>query len=83
MKSQIKSILIPTDFSESSENALGVGISVFFIGPFVQQVLNHSNIPVLSIKPAENQIGQVHSANISEMWGRTIKSSAAEKRKKK
>ena len=28
MKSQIKSILIPTDFSELSENALKVGISI-------------------------------------------------------
>ncbi len=28
MKSQIKSLLIPTDFSESSENALTVGISI-------------------------------------------------------
>lgn len=87
MEIQIKSILIPTDFSESSENALNVGITVairhkadirllhvfdrfahlqpseVFLpeiqlmpdinnGPFVQQVLNHSQVPVLSIKPS-------------------------------
>lgn len=55
----------------------------FFIGPFVQQVLNHSSIPVLSIKPAENQTGEVPSSNLSKKRGKSIESSGRERRKKK
>ena len=30
----------------------------YFVGPFVQQVVNHSRLPVLSIKPKINETGQ-------------------------
>mgnify|MGYP003737374193 CR=1 FL=1 len=33
----------------------------FFIGPFVQQVINHSNNPVLSIKPSYTSKEQFHN----------------------
>lgn len=31
-----------------------VSISEYFIGPFTQQIVNHSYIPILSIRPTFN-----------------------------
>jgi len=45
----------------------------FFIGPFVQQVLNHSQVPVLSIKPSFEQGGKVPAFKLAEKWGRSVK----------
>ena len=45
----------------------------FFIGPFVQQVINRSQLPVLSIKPAYNQYVPISSFKLAENWGKSIK----------
>jgi nucleotide-binding universal stress UspA family protein len=50
----------------------------FFLGPFVQQVLNHSRIPVLSIKPSFDQPEEGSSLSLPENWGRSLKFSAKE-----
>jgi nucleotide-binding universal stress UspA family protein len=36
----------------------------YFVGPFVQQVVNHSRLPVLSIKPKFNETGQNTSSEL-------------------
>jgi len=37
---------------------LDSNFEAFFVGPFVQQVVNHSRLPVLSIRPKSNENGQ-------------------------
>ena len=49
----------------------------FLIGPFVQQVLNHSQVPVLSIKPSGGKREPNLSAKLVEKWGKAIKTPAA------
>ncbi len=44
----------------------------FFIGPFVQQVLNHSMSPVLSIKPSGELTEKVPVINLADQWGKTL-----------
>lgn len=43
----------------------------FIIGPFVQQVLNHSQVPVLSIKPSGGKKKPDQSAKLIENWGKS------------
>lgn len=45
----------------------------YFIGPFVQQVINHAQIPVLSIKPLHEITENAASFKLVEKWGRSIK----------
>ena len=42
----------------------------FFIGPFVQKVIHHSRIPVLSIKPAYKQSNPGSSYKVNESMGK-------------
>ncbi len=48
-------------------------LKAFFVGTFVQQVVNRSHLPVLSIKPSYNQEVQTGPINLAENWGRSIK----------
>ncbi|MCU0472312.1 MAG: universal stress protein [Bacteroidales bacterium] len=52
----------------------------YFIGPFGQQVINHAQVPVLSIKPSNDQAEPVHAFRLAEQWGRSINLSGKEKR---
>ncbi len=45
----------------------------FFIGPFVQQVINRSQLPVLSIKPSFNKTEPYSALKLAENWGKSIK----------
>ena len=55
----------------------------FLIGPFVQQVINHAQVPVLCIKPSNVPNEKGSSFKLLENWGRSINLSTTEKRKKK
>jgi nucleotide-binding universal stress UspA family protein len=62
---------------------LDIDWKTYFLGPFVQQVLNHSRVPVLSIKPSYKGEEKISSLKLAENWGRTlILSSTSENRKK-
>jgi nucleotide-binding universal stress UspA family protein len=54
------------------------GWRAFILGPFVQQVLNHSKIPVLCIKPSNDKEDNVSSLIATEKWGRSLKFSTDE-----
>jgi hypothetical protein len=43
-----------------------------FVGPFAQQVINHSRLPVLSVKPANNQIDAQIQKDLVQNWGKSI-----------
>jgi nucleotide-binding universal stress UspA family protein len=45
----------------------------FLVGPFVQQVINHSEVPVLSIKPSINHNEEMQPLRLAEKWGRSLK----------
>ena len=45
-----------------------VSITEYIIGPVVQQIINHSSIPVLSIHPNINSENMVGSGDWS-FWG--------------
>ena len=47
-------------------------LRAFFIGPFVQQVVNRSQLPVLSIKPSYDQSETISSFKLAENWGKSI-----------
>jgi nucleotide-binding universal stress UspA family protein len=51
---------------------LDIDWRAFFLGPFVQQVLNHSRVPVLSIKPSYKDEEKISSLKLAENWGRTL-----------
>jgi len=44
----------------------------FFVGPFAQQVVNHSHLPVLSVRPSNNQEENVSSLELAKHWGTSI-----------
>lgn len=44
----------------------------FFLGPFAQQVVNHSHLPVLSIKPSESITSSSVTPDSLKGWGYTI-----------
>jgi nucleotide-binding universal stress UspA family protein len=44
----------------------------FIVGPFVQQVINHSQIPVLSIKPSIDLPEQLQPFKLAEKWGKSL-----------
>ncbi len=46
----------------------------FFVGPFAQQVINHAQVPILSIKPSNTQTEQMASLKMAEKWGGSINS---------
>ena len=48
-------------------------LKAFFIGPFVQQVVNRSQLPILSIKPSYNQTEPISSLKLAENWGKSLK----------
>jgi nucleotide-binding universal stress UspA family protein len=47
---------------------LDYNFKAFFLGPYVQQVINHSKRPVLSIKPDSSQIDKEKSYVIANKW---------------
>ncbi|NCA77559.1 MAG: universal stress protein [Alphaproteobacteria bacterium] len=47
-------------------------VKAFFLGPFAQQVVNHSTLPVLSIKPTESKKTSQPSSDSLKRWGYTI-----------
>ena len=51
----------------------------YIIGPFVKQVINHAQVPVLSIKPANRQNEEPLSAKLIGKWGRSAKISVKKK----
>lgn len=55
----------------------------FFIGPFVQQIINHSQVPVLSIKPANSERLQSPYSRLGVDWGSTIDAALNKKGSKK
>ncbi len=44
----------------------------FFLGPFAQQVINHTHIPVLTLKPATGKTEDNDYLKRSEKWGNSI-----------
>jgi len=44
----------------------------FFVGPFAQQVVNHSHLPVLSIRPSNNREEDISSIELALNWGNSI-----------
>ena len=44
----------------------------YFVGPYSQQIVNHSRIPVLSIKPVPEKSQPLSMLKLSESWGDTI-----------
>ena len=44
----------------------------FFVGPFAQQVVNHSHLPVLSVRPSNNREENVSSLELAEKWGNSV-----------
>ncbi len=44
----------------------------FFVGPFVQRVVNHARRPVLSIKPEIIQTKKTNTIAVAESWGSMI-----------
>jgi nucleotide-binding universal stress UspA family protein len=59
---------------------LDVDWKAFFLGPFVQQVLNHSMIPVLSIKPLIEKAEHFSSLELAEIWGSSLSLSNIEEK---
>jgi nucleotide-binding universal stress UspA family protein len=47
-------------------------VKAFFLGPFAQQVVNHSPLPVLSIKPTESKRTSQPSSDSLKGWGYSI-----------
>ena len=48
------------------------GWKSFFIGPFVQQVINQAQVPALSIKPSDGESEQVPLHKLAEEWGKSL-----------
>jgi len=44
----------------------------FFIGPYAQQVVNHSHLPVLAIKPSKKVSKDPSSLELAQKWGKSI-----------
>jgi nucleotide-binding universal stress UspA family protein len=44
----------------------------FFIGPFEQQVVNHSKVPVLSIKPSDGQNDPTLMLKLARNWRKSV-----------
>jgi nucleotide-binding universal stress UspA family protein len=44
----------------------------FFMGPFAQQVVNHSHLPVLSIKPSKSLSENPSSMELARKWGKSV-----------
>jgi nucleotide-binding universal stress UspA family protein len=44
----------------------------YFVGPYAQQVINHSKLPVLSIKPSNRQAERNQPLERAGQWGKTI-----------
>ena len=51
---------------------LDYDFKAYFIGPYVQQVINHSSRPVLCIKPSSNQVPNSGTLILSEKWPRSV-----------
>ena len=45
----------------------------FFVGPFAQHVVNHSHLPVLSIRPTNKAAEQPSSLELAMKWGKSIR----------
>jgi len=45
----------------------------YFIGPFAQQLINHSKLPVLNIKPPVNKAEKFKYLELAAKWGETLK----------
>jgi len=44
----------------------------FFIGPYAQQVVNHSHLPVLAIKPSKKLSKDPSSLELAQNWGKSV-----------
>ncbi|MDP1622499.1 MAG: universal stress protein [Bacteroidales bacterium] len=44
----------------------------YFVGPFAQQVVNHSRLPVLSIKPSYTKSETTSSEELAQNWGTSV-----------
>jgi nucleotide-binding universal stress UspA family protein len=53
-------------------------IKTYFVGPFVQQIVNHSMRPVLSIKPIYLQADGTDFEKLVEIWGMRVDFSDSE-----
>ncbi|NJO89494.1 MAG: universal stress protein [Chloroflexia bacterium] len=51
---------------------LDYDFKAYFVGPFAQQVINHSKLPVLSIKPANNLVEPQAQQDLAQNWGKSI-----------
>lgn len=47
-------------------------LRTFFLGPFAQQVVNHSNLPVLSVKPPAVKYSPSRVTKAAKGWGHPI-----------
>lgn len=57
---------------------LDFNFKAFFVGPYSQQIVNHSLTPVLSIKPINDEVQTESSAKLAEIWGSSINLSELE-----
>jgi hypothetical protein len=51
---------------------LDYDLKAYFLGPFVQQIVNHSKQPVLSIKPTINETDISVRIKQAQKWGKAI-----------
>jgi len=51
---------------------LDCDFKVYFIGSYTQQIVNHSPLPVLSIKPKRMRTQPDSTLKLAERWGKTI-----------
>jgi nucleotide-binding universal stress UspA family protein len=51
---------------------LDYNFNAFFIGPYAQQVVNHSPLPVLTIKPPDYPLENESSLELAQSWGKSF-----------
>jgi len=49
---------------------IDINFKYFFVGPFAQQVVNHSHLPVLSIRPSNSLADDESSLELAQHWGK-------------
>lgn len=57
---------------------LDFNFKAFFVGPYSQQIVNHSLMPVLSIKPISEETQTDSTSKLAENWGSKINLSELE-----
>ncbi|MHC1702702.1 MAG: universal stress protein [Tenuifilaceae bacterium] len=51
---------------------LDYDFKAYFFGPYSQQIVNHSKLPVLSIKPLNDQVQPESTLSLAKNWGKSI-----------